>query len=429
MNDCVLSAIRSGTVISRKQNEMFDDQPILGVPKHSQVVWFVELIDDAQAVQDKVRKYWDPLYKENKKRKRSKYEEDDGVVADDNESEAEEDLALGEEGKGNDEASLVFLEILQAHLSAIHPNLVHASYGEFGVEDLGGLRFAAAAGLEINTKELLAAEKTFDDGNEAGRAMEALQKQYKRLLGASESTKLAERRRAFLKKFEDNKTAWQSDKLYRAAYKIYQTILSHREAADKMPTTQQKKEYLADHKALAFCEYLSALDLLEIGLKTFGIAVSRFDGTCSQEARDRACWAFEEKQYDPHADGVQDDRYKEKDFSKDEVEPSDITVMLVTNKTGAEGITLIHASDVFIIAPTWNPHIERQLVCRAVRTGCTRPVQVHKFLAENSIEMKVRDSQFEKMQMGNLMLSDEFVAKHAPAMRKWSDKKWEKMVR
>ncbi|CEI67555.1 unnamed protein product [Fusarium venenatum] len=46
-----------------------------------------------------------------------------------------------------------------------------------------------------------------------------------------------------------------------------------------------------------------------------------------------------------------------------------ISVLLITMRTGAVGLTLTVATQVHIIKPQWNPSVEDQAIARALRMG------------------------------------------------------------
>lgn len=403
-SDCILSCIRSAITIRREQNQDFDGGPILGIPAFEHTMYLVKLSPDAQEYQERTRSYWD---RDEIKAKKNWGEDDPDM----NDSDFHDSLRSEES---------VLVEILRARLHAIHPSLINASYGEFGIDNLSGLRDSAAAGYEINLNELRTVgfdtEQLTDDG-EVEKALNHIRKQYnENQLGKADKEKLAARRAAFLGHFKKSPKAWRPDKLYQTAKITAKRIAEHTIEARKLRDPAARKDYLATHKVLVFCEYLSALDVLAIDLqKEFGISVSRFDSTSSQEDRDRVRQAFEE-------DG--------KDFENDDdAEPDGIQVMLITNKIIAEGIALVHVSDIVILAPCWVPYIEDQLLRIAVRAGyIKRTVTVYRLWARDSVEDSVLAKQYEKRQLVSTILSDDFIVRHTKAMRKVPETRWAEAV-
>ncbi|MGO4255050.1 DEAD/DEAH box helicase [Marmoricola sp. RAF53] len=66
-------------------------------------------------------------------------------------------------------------------------------------------------------------------------------------------------------------------------------------------------------------------------------------------------------------------------------------VFLLSLKAGGTGLNLTRADHVIHVDRWWNPAVEDQATDRAYRIGQTRPVQVHRFVTEGTIEQKVGD--------------------------------------
>jgi superfamily II DNA or RNA helicase len=115
------------------------------------------------------------------------------------------------------------------------------------------------------------------------------------------------------------------------------------------------------HKALVFSQWTGFLDRVEPHLKTAQIDFERLDGS----TRDRA--------------GVI------QRFQSDDGAP----VMLVSLKAGGSGLNLTAADHVFLLDPWWNPAVEDQAADRAHRIGQTRPVVIHRIVAEGTVEERI----------------------------------------
>ncbi len=74
------------------------------------------------------------------------------------------------------------------------------------------------------------------------------------------------------------------------------------------------------------------------------------------------------------------------EFNKD----SEPVVLLMTLKTGGVGLNLTKASYVFHIEPWWNPAAEDQATDRVYRIGQEKPVQVYRYIMEESVEEKIQ---------------------------------------
>ena len=66
-------------------------------------------------------------------------------------------------------------------------------------------------------------------------------------------------------------------------------------------------------------------------------------------------------------------------------------MFLISLKAGGVGLTLTEADYVFVLDPWWNPAVEAQAVDRAHRIGQSRPVNVYRLVAEDTIEQKVME--------------------------------------
>jgi hypothetical protein len=66
-------------------------------------------------------------------------------------------------------------------------------------------------------------------------------------------------------------------------------------------------------------------------------------------------------------------------------------ILLMPSRFGANGLTLIEATQVIILAPFVNPAVEAQAISRVNRIGQTKPTTVHKLLIAPSIEEKLSE--------------------------------------
>ena len=111
------------------------------------------------------------------------------------------------------------------------------------------------------------------------------------------------------------------------------------------------------HASLVFSQWTGLLDLVEPALAAEGIAFTRLDGS----TRDRAAVI-------------------------DRFQGGRVPVMLVSLKAGGTGLNLTAADHIFLLDPWWNPAVEEQAAARAHRIGQTRPVVVHRLIAEKTVE-------------------------------------------
>ena len=68
-----------------------------------------------------------------------------------------------------------------------------------------------------------------------------------------------------------------------------------------------------------------------------------------------------------------------------------VPVFLLSLKAAGTGLNLTRASHVVHYDRWWNPAVEAQATDRAYRIGQTRPVQVHRLVAEGTIEDRIAE--------------------------------------
>ena len=136
----------------------------------------------------------------------------------------------------------------------------------------------------------------------------------------------------------------------------------------KMVMFYLEKAILERHNVLLFSQFVTLLDLVEVELKKSKIPFLRLDGNSKDKK------AIVEK------------------YQKN----SDISLMLLTLKTGGVGLNLTKADYVFHYDPWWNPFSEKQANDRSYRIGQKKEVFVYKFITKNSIEEKICHLQREK---------------------------------
>jgi len=74
-------------------------------------------------------------------------------------------------------------------------------------------------------------------------------------------------------------------------------------------------------------------------------------------------------------------------------------VMLISLKTGALGLNLTVANNIYLMDPWWQEGIESQAIDRCNRIGQKKMVHVYQLIAENTVEAKVLDIQEKKKKL------------------------------
>jgi SNF2 family DNA or RNA helicase len=82
-----------------------------------------------------------------------------------------------------------------------------------------------------------------------------------------------------------------------------------------------------------------------------------------------------------------------------------VPVFLLSLKAAGTGLTLTRADHVVHYDRWWNPAVEDQATDRAYRIGQTRPVQVHRLVAEGTVEDRIAMMLREKRALADAVLT------------------------
>jgi superfamily II DNA or RNA helicase len=82
----------------------------------------------------------------------------------------------------------------------------------------------------------------------------------------------------------------------------------------------------------------------------------------------------------------------------------DVPVFLLSLKAGGTGLTLTRATHVLHYDRWWNPAVEDQATDRAYRIGQDRPVQVHRLIAEGTLEDRIAALLETKRELANAVI-------------------------
>ncbi|MGW0662743.1 DEAD/DEAH box helicase [Streptodolium elevatio] len=83
----------------------------------------------------------------------------------------------------------------------------------------------------------------------------------------------------------------------------------------------------------------------------------------------------------------------------------EVPVFLLSLKAAGTGLNLTRADHVVHFDRWWNPAVEDQATDRAYRIGQTRPVQVHRFIAEGTVEDRIADMLAAKRSLADAVLA------------------------
>jgi len=139
--------------------------------------------------------------------------------------------------------------------------------------------------------------------------------------------------------------------------------------------------FAAGESAIVFSQYAKVGAMLKTALGArFGFAVPFLHGALPAAAREREIAAFRES-----------------------AEP---LAFVLSVKAGGVGLNLEKATRVVHFDRWWNPAVEAQATDRAHRIGQTKPVFVHKFIAEGTLEERVDEILARKSRTAGAAIAD-----------------------
>ncbi|GAB3015180.1 helicase [Nocardioides flavus (ex Wang et al. 2016)] len=133
-----------------------------------------------------------------------------------------------------------------------------------------------------------------------------------------------------------------------------------------------------DGAVLVFTQYVAMADLLVRHLAAAGVPHQLLHGGTPVRSRDAMVARFQ---------------------------AGEVPVFLLSLKAGGTGLNLTRADHVIHFDRWWNPAVEDQATDRAYRIGQTRPVQVHRFVTQGTIEEKIAELLARKRTLADSVLS------------------------
>lgn len=133
-----------------------------------------------------------------------------------------------------------------------------------------------------------------------------------------------------------------------------------------------------DGAVLLFTQYVAMARLLEQHLSKAGVTHQFLHGGTPVAERERMVARFQE---------------------------GETPVFLLSLKAGGTGLNLTRADHVIHVDRWWNPAVEDQATDRAYRIGQTKPVQVHRFVTEGTIEEKIAELLARKRSLADSVLA------------------------
>ena len=135
-----------------------------------------------------------------------------------------------------------------------------------------------------------------------------------------------------------------------------------------------------DSAVLVFTQYVTMARLIEGHLRDRGLPVQLLHGGTPVARREEMVRRFQ--------DGT----------------AGEVPVFLLSLKAAGTGLNLTRADHVVHYDRWWNPAVEEQATDRAYRIGQTRPVQVHRLIAEGTIEDRIAAMHQAKRELADAVL-------------------------
>ncbi|WP_436770780.1 SNF2-related protein [Yinghuangia sp. YIM S09857] len=133
-----------------------------------------------------------------------------------------------------------------------------------------------------------------------------------------------------------------------------------------------------DGAVLVFTQYVAMARLIERHLADRGVATQLLHGGTPVARREELVRRFQD---------------------------GEVPVFLLSLKAAGTGLNLTRADHVVHYDRWWNPAVEDQATDRAYRIGQTRPVQVHRFIAEGTVEDRIADMLAAKRSLADAVLA------------------------
>ncbi|MBX7465580.1 DEAD/DEAH box helicase [Streptomyces sp. MAG02] len=132
-----------------------------------------------------------------------------------------------------------------------------------------------------------------------------------------------------------------------------------------------------DGSVLVFTQYVAMARLLSTHLAARGVPAQLLHGGTPVAERDRLVDVFQS---------------------------GEVPVFILSLKAAGTGLNLTRAGHVIHYDRWWNPAVEEQATDRAYRIGQTQPVQVHRLIAEGTVEDRIADMLEQKRRLAEAVL-------------------------
>ena len=117
-------------------------------------------------------------------------------------------------------------------------------------------------------------------------------------------------------------------------------------------------------------------------------------------------------------DGSTDGADREDAIERYNAPNSPLFIFLLSTRAGGLGINLATADTVILFDSDWNPQMDLQAQDRAHRIGQTKPVNVYRFVTQNTVEEKVVERAEAKLYLDALVIQEGRLADNNKALSK-----------
>jgi non-specific serine/threonine protein kinase len=207
------------------------------------------------------------------------------------------------------------------------------------------------------------------------------------------ATTVAEVKRLIDRAYETKTTGQASIIALTAILRLRQICISPQMIDCKANCNSPKIEYLVEslddiiqegNAALVFSQFTVCLDLIQKAFDAAGLAYFRIDGDTPMTKRKQI---------------VEDFQNSRKQDGEKQNDKKNVSILLLSLKTGGVGLNLTRANYVFHVDPWWNPSVENQASDRAHRIGQTNTVFITRLVMHHTIEEKMMALKEEKMKL------------------------------
>ncbi|CAI6363749.1 unnamed protein product [Macrosiphum euphorbiae] len=138
----------------------------------------------------------------------------------------------------------------------------------------------------------------------------------------------------------------------------------------------EEKVLHTDDKAVIVSQWPSVLNLVNKQLSQYNVKTEIFSGAVPVLLRNKIISEFDRVKGGPK-------------------------ILLLSLTAGGVGLNLVVANHLFLVDIHWNPQLEAQACDRIYRVGQQKPVNVYKFICDNTIESSIQKIQTQKLEIAN----------------------------